>query len=218
MAGGGNAVSSAMGDGTWGGSGINPHYSLIGNVEDPCPEPATDIAMGLFLNSGNFAHAVPLTPGIVARGFDPHLFLVHNSGITYDGPYGHNWTFHKDQSVVTLGGELIEVLPPGIFHALPQPGDLVRHRRYGYRGVVVQFELQCAAPDSWYQANRTQPVRQQPWYHVLVHDSEGTTYAAQENLQPDPSGSPVVHPLIDEFFTDYVAGRYVRNQRPWPQW
>ena len=95
------------------------------------------------------------------------------------------------------------------------PGDLVRHRRYGYRGVVVDLDPICTAPDEWYFSNQTQPRKDQPWYHVLVDGSDRTTYAAEENLAPDPSGAPVAHPLVDVFFEPFAGGRYERNDRPW---
>jgi len=82
-----------------------------------------------------------------------------------------------------------------------QRGQLVRHRRYGYRGVVVDLDFECLASERWYQSNQTQPDRNQPWYHVLVHETDGATYAAQENLLPDTSGQPVEHPLIERFFS-----------------
>lgn len=97
-----------------------------------------------------------------------------------------------------------------------QPGELIRHRRYRYRGVVVAVDLACAADEDWYQTNQTQPDREQPWYHVLVHQSSSTTYAAEENLLPDTSEEPVLHPLVDYFFSGFVAGKHVRNDTPWP--
>ena len=48
------------------------------------------------------------------------------------------------------------------------------------------------AGDTWYHSNKTQPSREQPWYHILVHDSGGiSTYVAQSNLKEDTSGQPV---------------------------
>ncbi len=93
-------------------------------------------------------------------------------------------------------------------------GQLVRHRRYGYRGVVVDFDERCSAPDGWYQSNQTQPVRDQPWYHVLVHGAHHTTYAAEENLVEDDSATPIVHPLLEQFFVGFENGAYVRNDQP----
>jgi hemimethylated DNA binding protein len=96
-------------------------------------------------------------------------------------------------------------------------GRLVRHRRYGYRGVVVAWDPECRASDSWYEANRTQPERHQPWYSVLVDGSDQVTYAAQSNLVADGSEAPVTHPLLSEFFAGFEDGVYLRNDRPWPR-
>jgi heat shock protein HspQ len=97
-----------------------------------------------------------------------------------------------------------------------KPGQLVRHKRYGYRGVVVAVDQTCQASEAWYQSNKTQPDRNQPWYHVLVDLSESTTYPAQSSLQPDESREPITHPLTQYFFSSFVDGRYIRNSRPWP--
>lgn len=96
------------------------------------------------------------------------------------------------------------------------PGTLVRHRRYGYRGIVVDFDMSCHADEQWYHANPTHPDRDQPWYHILVHGSTINTYAAQENLLPDATGGRIDHPLIEHFFEDIDAADYLRNGEPWP--
>ena len=105
--------------------------------------------------------------------------------------------------------------PPPDGEPMFEPGQLVRHKRYGYRGVVVDVDPNCSASDDWYFNNKTQPRRDQPWYHVLVHGSSSTTYPAQESLETDDSGVPVDHPLIDHFFADFADGRYRRNDQGW---
>lgn len=97
-----------------------------------------------------------------------------------------------------------------------EPGQLVSHRRYDYRGVVVAFDLTCQADDDWYFSNRSQPQRYQPWYHVLVHGGQQVTYAAQTSLQADKSGGQVVHPFVAHFFSAFLDGRYTRNNTAWP--
>lgn len=94
-------------------------------------------------------------------------------------------------------------------------GQLVRHKKYGYRGVVVDFDLDCQAADAWYRNNLTQPNKNQPWYHVLVDRSESTTYAAQSNLEPDDETNEIHHPLIPIYFEKFSEGQYLRNQVPW---
>ena len=96
--------------------------------------------------------------------------------------------------------------PPKIFYDL---GLVVTHRGYGYRGVIAAVDSSCMAGDIWYKTNKTQPSRDQPWYHLLVHDSGGlSTYVAQSNLEEDVSGKAIDHPRIACYFTRFEDGRY----------
>ena len=107
-------------------------------------------------------------------------------------------------------------VPNGIPAAF-SPGQVVRHVSYGYRGLIVDSDPTCQAADAWYHSNQTQPERDQPWYHVLVDGSHETTYVAQSNLKIDPSGAPVVHPMLNLFFygIDEEENKYLRNDVPW---
>jgi heat shock protein HspQ len=109
-----------------------------------------------------------------------------------------------------------EAQPDDFFpDALPRfsPGQLVKHRRYGYRGVVVDFDVRCQADEQWYQKNQTQPDREQPWYHVLVHGAQHSTYVAERHLEPDETGEQIDHPALGEFFDRFDNGRYVPRKR-----
>ena len=90
-------------------------------------------------------------------------------------------------------------------------GDVIHHRRYGYRGVIVGQDQVCQADEAWYQGNQTQPDRDQPWYHVLVDEAEHTTYVAEEHLEPDTSGEPVRHPMLEQVFASFFKGRYYKE-------
>ena len=91
------------------------------------------------------------------------------------------------------------------------PGDIIHHRRYDYRGVIVGWDPSCQADGQWYRSNQTQPDRDQPWYHVLVDGSDATTYAAQENLEPATDTGEITHPLLKEVFASYYKGRYYKE-------
>ncbi|MEM7011481.1 MAG: heat shock protein HspQ [Verrucomicrobiota bacterium] len=95
------------------------------------------------------------------------------------------------------------------------PGDLVLHRRYGYRGVVVDLTPTFSGSDEWYEKNQTKPDKDQPWYHVLVDGGFQTTYAAQSSLIMDDLAAPITHPLVAMFFDGFEDGRYLRNEMPW---
>lgn len=95
---------------------------------------------------------------------------------------------------------------PGIYFDL---GVIVIHKHHGYRGVIVAVDPHCMAGETWYNSNKTQPPREQPWYHVLVHDSGGlSTYVAQSNLKEDLSGQPIDHPRLRSYFAGFKDGRY----------
>ncbi|MDP3980567.1 MAG: heat shock protein HspQ [Chlamydiota bacterium] len=96
------------------------------------------------------------------------------------------------------------------------PGELVQHKLYGYRAVITAYDQTCLAHEQWYQSNLSQPPKDQPWYHLLVHGSNHTTYAAQSNLVRDYSTEKIQNPLIKQFFLSFENGKYVRNNQPWP--
>ncbi len=98
------------------------------------------------------------------------------------------------------------------------PGQLVRHVRYGYRGVIVAVDVRCRAPDAWYRRNRTQPEKNQAWYHVLVDGSSQATYAAETSLEVDDDPHEVTHPLVADFFGPFDGTRYERNDESWYGW
>lgn len=88
-------------------------------------------------------------------------------------------------------------------------GDLVHHKLFDYRGVVVDVDPHMMQSDEWYeQVARSRPPRDKPWYRVLVHDAMHETYVAERNLEPDTSDAPIRHPLVDFFFSDFSDGHY----------
>ena len=90
-------------------------------------------------------------------------------------------------------------------------GELVQHKLFVYRGVVFDVDPVFAGTEEWYrEMARSRPPKDEPWYHVLVHDAEHTTYVAERNLATDASDAPVRHPLVEELFDDFADGRYSR--------
>jgi heat shock protein HspQ len=92
-------------------------------------------------------------------------------------------------------------------------GQLIHHRLFDYRGVIVDVDATFAGSDEWYDSvARSRPPRDKPWYHVLVHGAAHTTYVAERNLEADHSGKPVLHPLLGRFFSRFDNGRYLRSE------
>lgn len=92
-------------------------------------------------------------------------------------------------------------------------GQVIHHKLFDYRGVIVDVDATCQASEEWYQTMaRSRPPKDQPWYHVLVDRAEHMTYVAERNLEPDLTGEPVVHPVLDRFFDGMRGGLYVRDR------
>lgn len=91
------------------------------------------------------------------------------------------------------------------------PGQIVHHKRFDYRGVIVDVDPVFQGSEEWYEhVARSRPPKDEPWYHVLVHGNEVETYVAERNLEEDNSGQPIDHPYLLQFFSELQDGRYVR--------
>ena len=74
-------------------------------------------------------------------------------------------------------------------------GDIVRHRHYPFRGVVVDVDPEFDNTEEWYASipEEVRPARDQPFYHLLAENDEN---------------GPVGHPDIEDVFTGLEEGRY----------
>jgi heat shock protein HspQ len=93
-------------------------------------------------------------------------------------------------------------------------GELVHHRLFDYRGVIVDVDPEFQGTEDWYHTvAKSRPPKDKPWYQVLVHESYHTTYVAERNLAPDENTSPIRHPMVEQFFTRFENGRYLNENR-----
>lgn len=92
-------------------------------------------------------------------------------------------------------------------------GQTIYHKAFHYRGVIVDVDPQFQGTDEWYeQMALSRPPKDNPWYHVLVHDMAQETYVAERNLEVDVSGDPVQHPAVSAFFSGFKDGMYVTHR------
>ena len=97
-------------------------------------------------------------------------------------------------------------------------GQIVKHRRFSFRGVIHNIDPKFANTEEWYQAipAEVRPSKDQPFYHLYAENAETTytAYVSEQNLLPDSEGGPVRHPQVKEVFGGLKAGRYeLRSQR-----
>ena len=116
----------------------------------------------------------------------------------------------RSQFFSAQAGRFIEM--PRHAHARFGIGDVVRHRRFDFRGVVFDVDPVFSNSEEWYEAipEDIRPRRYQPFYHLLAEneDSSYVAYVSQQNLLPDADGGPVEHPNVTELFEDFRNGRY----------
>ena len=91
-------------------------------------------------------------------------------------------------------------------------GQLIHHKKFDYRGVIIGVDPAFQGTEQWYeQVAGSRPPKDRPWYHVLPHEAAHQTYVAERNLEPDTSTDPIAHPLVDAVFDGFENGRYVRT-------
>lgn len=93
-------------------------------------------------------------------------------------------------------------------------GQLVTHKLFDYRGVVVDIDPVFLGTDSWYeQMAKTRPPKDKPWYRILVNNSLHETYVAEQNLQVDQSREGINHPQLKDYFDQFSDGYYRNSSR-----
>lgn len=68
-------------------------------------------------------------------------------------------------------------------------GQIVHHKMFDYRGVVVDVDPLFSGSDEWYES-----------------------YVAERNLEADDSAEPIRHPELDVYFAGIADGIYFRRQ------
>jgi heat shock protein HspQ len=92
-------------------------------------------------------------------------------------------------------------------------GDVITHRKHGYRGVVVDVDPEFEGREEWQEdVVIAASPKDHPWYRVLVDGSDVETYVVEDHLQADELGEPVEHPYVDFFFSEFYHGHYVSRQ------
>ncbi len=90
-------------------------------------------------------------------------------------------------------------------------GDIVHHEKRPYRGVIVDVDPAFAGPEDWLQEGGS-PAGDQPWYHLVLDNSEQMAYVPEEQLEPDHSEEPVFNPSLTNLLGEFQDGRYKVRQ------
>ena len=91
-------------------------------------------------------------------------------------------------------------------------GQVVKHRKHPFRGVVFDVDAVFSNTDAWYEAipEESRPAKDQPFYHLLAENDRSfyVAYVSEQNLVADYSGEPVDHPDLPDLFGPFEDGAY----------
>ena len=91
-------------------------------------------------------------------------------------------------------------------------GQVVRHRVYEFRGVIVDVDPEFSNTEEWWQSipEVVRPSKNQPFYHLLAENESNAyeAYVSEQNLLIDESGEPVNHPQVAEVFGEFLGNSY----------
>jgi heat shock protein HspQ len=97
-------------------------------------------------------------------------------------------------------------------------GQVVRHRRFPFRGVIFDVDPVFSNTEEWWLSipEHERPVKDQPFYHLLAEndDTEYVAYVSEQNLLVDDVRKPVRHPQVKEFFESFDTRMNAYKTRP----
>ncbi|XP_073244959.1 F-box only protein 21-like [Porites lutea] len=97
-------------------------------------------------------------------------------------------------------------------------GQVIRHKLWNYRGVIIGWDEKMKASELWAQNNHGDKKhwRDMPNYAILVdirdRPSSQITYVPEENIEL-LTNTKVVHQTLEEYFVEFDGARYL--PRPW---
>eukprot|EP00752_Nemacystus_decipiens_P000449 g449.t1 len=91
----------------------------------------------------------------------------------------------------------------------------VRHRRFGFHGVIFDVDPEFDNTEEWYQSipEEVRPRKDQPFYHLLAvnpqDQSPYVAYVSEQNLEASPEDDGPFHPAVADLFDGMAEGRFV---------
>jgi heat shock protein HspQ len=96
-------------------------------------------------------------------------------------------------------------------------GQVVKHRKYPFRGVIFDIDPTFSNTEEWWLSipEEMRPTKEQPFYHLFAENAETeyVAYVSEQNLLPDETGKPVRHPMVAEMFERTSDGGYKLRAR-----
>ena len=91
-------------------------------------------------------------------------------------------------------------------------GQVVRHRLYEFRGVIVDVDPEFSNTEEWWLSipEEVRPRKNQPFYHLLAENESNAyeAYVSEQTLLIDETGEPINHPQVAEVFGEFLGDSY----------
>ncbi|KAF1668659.1 F-box only protein 21, partial [Aptenodytes patagonicus] len=99
-------------------------------------------------------------------------------------------------------------------------GQVIGHKRFGYSGVIVGWDVKAKAPEEWLQHKyppAKQGLKDTPHYRILINKANGygksTAYVPEEEITIIMGVEVVHHPDMKAYFSGYDGSKYI--MQPW---
>ncbi|NXP23143.1 FBX21 protein, partial [Scytalopus superciliaris] len=138
-----------------------------------------------------------------------------------------NWYYREKQSKSddneanphSYFGESTHVRSPKPEYVRFRVGQVIIHKRFGYSGVIIGWDVKANTPKEWLQLKyspRKQDLKDAPHYQILINKANGfgksTAYVPEEDITIIV-GLEVHHPDMETYFSGYDGSKYI--MQPW---
>ncbi|KAL4894371.1 Hemimethylated DNA-binding protein YccV like-domain-containing protein [Aspergillus ambiguus] len=158
-----------------------------------------------------FSHYMPLLMELFAKEFPSDTYLIEE----YIAPLFRGTLEHAHILECLHVMRAVDEMPkqakqrnshqPNVRYRV---GQVFRHRRYNYTGIITGWDTECDAGEQWMRrmgVDRLAGGRHQSFYHALVED-RSVRYVAEENIWPiAPRFSEMPHNLTE------TAGKHFKR-------
>ena len=124
------------------------------------------------------------------------------------------------ESQLNVGKVSVDEIVPRVNAKAKYPiGNQVKHRIFGFRGVIFDVDPVFANSDEWYDSipESSRPRKDQPFYHLFAEAPDKAPYVAyvseQNLIDDDELDEPISHPELDDIFIDLIDGRFILKSK-----
>jgi len=122
---------------------------------------------------------------------------------------------NSPQPPVLTGSDAGSDAIPAFAEAKFPIGLPVRHRKFGFHGVIFDVDPEFDNSDEWYESipEEVRPSKDQPFYHLFAvnpqDESPYIAYVSEQNLEASADDEGPFHPAVAEYFGAMEEGKFI---------